>query len=126
MLQLNNFKDVNQLAAIVGSEGILNALRSPILDHQSRDFIVGAIREANRTRYCVESFNDGNSEHEVYVTVDNEDSLLSEYYHTRGTCKTLSQAIAGNDNAVIMVIVDVLKSHSDTLKELSHLVGINA
>lgn len=123
-LTFTNYSDVNTFAGIVGVEGLLSAYRSDLLGIQSRQAIKDAVELANKTDFCMKSFNDGDSVYEIYVYVDIDNIPNTEYHHTMGDPIKFSE-LTKDQGEEALTMLEAIQIRSNNKKELCHLVGID-
>lgn len=92
----NTFSHVNDFAALVGTEGLLN-----VYNNKDANFtwygklIKSAVDYANQRKIVIQSVNDGNQEFEEILYLQFSDSGVSidSYYHTMIGNKTMKELI---------------------------------
>ena len=90
----NTFSHVNDFAALVGTEGLLN-----VYNNKDANFtwygklIKSAVDYANQRKIVIQSVNDGNQEFEEILYLQFSDSGVSidSYYHTMIGNKTMKE-----------------------------------
>lgn len=123
-LNFNTYADINSFAGIVGVDGLLNAYRSHLLDIQTRQMIKDAVELANKTEFCMKSFNDGDNVWEIYVYVDPDNYLNTVYHHTMGEPMAFWD-LTDEHKSESDTIVEAIQMYNKNRYELCHLVGVD-